>query len=177
VTELVWLRRDLRCHDHPALTRAAASARRLVPVFCFDERLLGGRHASGPRTQFMLESLAELDAWLRSRGSRLVIRRGRPEAEIVTLARQAGAARVHITTDVGSFARRRDERVARGLSAAGIEVRWHPGMFIVDELDAIRTADGAPYSVFAPFYRRWRELPRRQLAPVPAKLPPLPAGV
>ena len=28
-----------------------------MPVFCFDDRLLRGRHASGPRTQFMLESL------------------------------------------------------------------------------------------------------------------------
>jgi hypothetical protein len=27
-----------------------------VPVFCLDDGLLAGRHASGPRTQFLLES-------------------------------------------------------------------------------------------------------------------------
>ncbi len=46
---VVWYRRDLRLADHPALT-AAAECDHVVPVFCFDPRLLHGRHASGPRT-------------------------------------------------------------------------------------------------------------------------------
>ncbi len=66
---LLWLRRDLRVHDHQALLAAAAGADHLVPVFCFDDRLLHGRHASGPRTQFLLESLQDLDHSLRERGS------------------------------------------------------------------------------------------------------------
>ena len=74
MTAILWLRRDLRFHDHPALEAARAAADHLVPVFCFDERLLHGRHASGPRTQFMLECLADLDRSLRARGSRLVVR-------------------------------------------------------------------------------------------------------
>jgi hypothetical protein len=45
----VWLRRDLRLHDHPALA-AALSADRLAVVFCLDDALLHGRHASGART-------------------------------------------------------------------------------------------------------------------------------
>ncbi|MBV8991503.1 MAG: deoxyribodipyrimidine photo-lyase, partial [Solirubrobacterales bacterium] len=64
MTALLWLRRDLRVHDHPALHAALRDRDRVVPVFCLDRHLLGGRHASGPRTQFMLESLADLDASL-----------------------------------------------------------------------------------------------------------------
>jgi len=41
----------------------------VAPAFCFDDGLLTGRHASGNRTQFMLECLAELDASLRERGA------------------------------------------------------------------------------------------------------------
>ena len=70
-TALMWFRRDLRLHDHPALHAARDGADRLVCVFCFDDGLLGGRHASGPRTQFMLECLHDLDTGLRARGSRL----------------------------------------------------------------------------------------------------------
>jgi deoxyribodipyrimidine photo-lyase len=44
MTTLLWLRRDLRVHDHPALEAARAGADALVPVFCFDDRLLHGRH-------------------------------------------------------------------------------------------------------------------------------------
>ncbi len=39
-TAIVWFRRDLRVHDHPALTAAAGSADRVVPAFVLDERLL-----------------------------------------------------------------------------------------------------------------------------------------
>ena len=56
MTALVWFRRDLRVHDHPALRAALDAHERVVPVFCLDDRLLHGRHASGPRTQFLLES-------------------------------------------------------------------------------------------------------------------------
>jgi hypothetical protein len=44
---LVWFRRDLRVHDHPALSAALASHAQIVPVFCLDDRLPHGRHASG----------------------------------------------------------------------------------------------------------------------------------
>ena len=59
MTALLWLTRDLRVHDHPALRAALDGGDGVVPVFCFDDRLLGGRHASGPRTQFLLECLAD----------------------------------------------------------------------------------------------------------------------
>ena len=61
MTALVWFRRDLRVGDHPALRAALERHDRVVPVFCFDERLLAGRHRSGPRTQFLLECLEDLD--------------------------------------------------------------------------------------------------------------------
>ena len=51
MTALLWFRRDLRVADHVAL-HAAVEHDRVVPVFCLDDRLLDGRHASGPRTQF-----------------------------------------------------------------------------------------------------------------------------
>src|SRR3954449_3556025 len=97
---LVWFRRDLRVHDHPALRAALATRDEVVPVFCLDDRLLHGRHESGSRAQFLLEALADLDGSLRERGGRLVVRRGPPERELVELARAARADEVHVTGDV-----------------------------------------------------------------------------
>ena len=74
---IVWMRRDLRLQDNPALMGAAA-ADRLIPAFCFDPRLLEGRHRSGSRTQFMLDCLHDVDRSLRDLGSRVVIRHGIP---------------------------------------------------------------------------------------------------
>ncbi|MEQ8804889.1 MAG: deoxyribodipyrimidine photo-lyase, partial [Rhodospirillales bacterium] len=38
---LVWFRRDLRLADNPALARAAALRRPVVPVFILDEGMPG----------------------------------------------------------------------------------------------------------------------------------------
>jgi deoxyribodipyrimidine photo-lyase len=160
VTSILWYRRDLRLTDHVAL-HAALEGGDVVPFFCLDDRLLRGRHASGPRTQFLLESLADLDASLRARGSALVVRRGRPEREVAALAREVGARAVHCTVDVTPFARRRDARIA---------ATPHPGLLAVDEIER-------PYTVFTPFHRAWQAAPRRAVLPAPAELPPLPRAI
>ncbi len=161
MTALVWLRRELRLHDHPALEAALRSGLPVVPVFCFDDALLGGRHASGSRTRFLLECLTELEGDLLDRGSRLVLRRGRPDLELSQLARELGASELHLTADAAPFARRRQRQVAAAMAQNGVAVHAHPGLFAVDSLEPIRTSAGAPYTVFTPFHRRWSELPRR----------------
>jgi deoxyribodipyrimidine photo-lyase len=44
---IVWFRRDLRLHDHPALVTATREYEHAVPVFVLDGGLLHGRFASG----------------------------------------------------------------------------------------------------------------------------------
>jgi deoxyribodipyrimidine photo-lyase len=174
MTALVWFTRDLRVHDHPALHAAFDRADDVVPVFCFDDRLLAGRNASGPRTQFMLECLADLDERL---GGALVVRRGRPEQELPALARDAKAEEMHFSADSGPFARRRIARVTRALRKAGVESFAHPGLHAVDDLDELRTHQGRPYTVFSPFHRAWLDAPRREVVGRPQRFAPLPSAV
>jgi deoxyribodipyrimidine photo-lyase len=174
LTALLWLTRDLRVHDHPALRAALGRNEVVVPVFCLDDRLLSGRHASGPRTQFMLECLADLDRRL---GGALVIRRGPPERELTALAHDAGAREIHFTGDSGPFARRRIERVTRTLRASGVDCLGHPGLHAIDDLRALRTRAGSPYTVFSPFHRAWLDAPRRELIGRPRSIGPLPSRV
>src|SRR4051812_19789655 len=173
MTALLWLTRDLRVHDHPALHAALDGHGTVVPVFCLDDRLLYGRHRSGPRTRFLLECL---DASLRSRGSALLIRHGPPDAVLPELARAAGASAVHCSADSGPFARARAGRVGAALAAAGIALEAHPGLHGVDDLGAIATAAGRPYTVFTPFHRAWSAPPRREVLPAPDALPAVPGG-
>jgi len=150
VTALVWFRRDLRAHDHPALRAALDAHDEVVPFFCFDDRLLHGRHASGPRTQFLLECLQDLASSVP-----LVILRGRPEEEIPKLARRRGADELHFTADVSPFARRR--------RLSDLDCVGHPGLNVVDDVRSIETQGGKPYTVYSPFLRTWKELPRREV--------------
>ncbi len=145
-----------------------------MPVFCFDDRLLHGRHESGARTQFLLECLEDLDAGLRERGSSLVVRHGRSERELPELAREVGARAIHLTEDVSPFARRRGELTGRALADAGVALRPHQGLNAID-VRAIETKAGKPYTVFSPFHRTWLQIARRPLLDAPGHLPPLPA--
>ncbi len=71
------------------------------------------------------------------------MRRGRPERELPALAHECDARAVHFSADIAPFARARDDRVKRALS---IPVHEHPGTFVVDDLDEIRTTTGKPYT-------------------------------
>ena len=168
-TAIVWFRRDLRVHDHPALTAASRSADRVVPVFVLDRALLHGRFPSGPRAGFLLGCLEDLRAALRERGADLVIRIGRPERELARLAADTGAGEIHFASDISPFAMARDRRVAAAMAGAGVEVVRHPGLFVAD-VAAPRTRDGRPFTVFSPFWRAWRELPRREVHGAPRRL-------
>ena len=177
MTALLWFRRELRMHDNPVLRAALDRGQPVVPVFVFDDQLLAGRHASGPRTQFLLECLADLDGSLRELGSRLVLRRGRPEQELPALARELDVKAVLMSADVSPFATRRDRRTVDGLARAGVEVSMHPGLFAVDSLASIQTGGGDPYTVFTPFHRSWLAHPRRQVLGAPQSLPALPRRI
>ena len=174
-TALVWFRRDLRVHDHPALTAAHRECARVVPVFVLDPRVLEGRFPSANRAWFLHGCLAELRSALRHRGADLVVRTGRAEEELPALAAEAGASAVYFATDVSPFASGRDRRVAAALERVGVAVRRQPGVFVTD-VDDIRTGDGRPYSVFSPFHRAWERAPRREVHGTPRHLV-FPAGL
>jgi len=140
-------------------------------VFVFDDRLLRtGRFPSANRAAFMLGCLRELDAALRDRGARLVVRHGRPEDEIPQLAREVSARDVYFTADVSPWSRRRDQKVIDVLAEDGIRAHAEPGACVVDDPSLIRTGQGKPYTVFTPFSRAWEGERRREPAPTPRKL-------
>jgi deoxyribodipyrimidine photo-lyase len=163
-TALVWFRRDLRLHDHPPLRAALDAHERIVPVFVLEDRLLG---TSPSRTAFLLDCLRELRASL---DGKLVVVRGKPERELPELAREHGAGAVYFASDVSPFARARDDRVAGALREAGVQPRRTPGNFVAD-IGKLK-----PYAVFTPFWRAWRELPRRDVHGAPRTIP-TPAGL
>ena len=165
VTSVVWFRRDLRLHDHPALA-AAVERGPIAPLFVFDERLLNGRWRSPNRVEFMRDSLAILRDELEARGGRLHIRVGRPEVEVPRFAAEANASDVFASRDYSPFARRRDRLVAAALGSTGIAFHPRRGV-LIHEPEEIQKDDGTPFAVFTPFHRRWSALTRRAVLGAP----------
>jgi deoxyribodipyrimidine photo-lyase len=171
-TAIWWIRRDLRLHDNAALHAALDGGRRVVPAFILDERLLAVPAGSPRRNAFLFQGLAALDASLRERGSRLVVRRGDPAIELRRLVQEARAEAIVAHVDHSPFSRRRDARVA-----ADLPLTWVGGVTIQPP-ELVLRRDGSPYTVFGAFRRAWRALPPPSsggLLPAPAILPPPPA--
>jgi deoxyribodipyrimidine photo-lyase len=172
MAHVVLFTRDLRVHDHPALTAAVRAGGDVVPLFVQDPKLLG---RSPNRDRFLMGSLVDLDRSLQRRGGRLAIRGGDPVREALAIAREVGASSVHVTGDVTGYAQRREQDLLEALRPDGIELHVHPGNAVV-EPGEVRPVGKDMYSVFTPFHRAWAVAPRRGGLPAPARVT-LPAAL
>jgi deoxyribodipyrimidine photo-lyase len=166
-TALWWVRRDLRLTDNQALTAALAHALQVIPVFILDPALLGAPDAGEKRVAFLFGGLRALDADLRARGSRLIVRRGDPADELTVLLTASGADAIFAEEDYRPYTRRRDARVAEALPMHLV------GGPTVHPPEASLKADRTPYTVFTPFSRKWRDLPpprAREILPAPGRI-------
>jgi deoxyribodipyrimidine photo-lyase len=171
---IVWFRRDLRLHDHPALTDALRSGHPVVPLFVLDPRILHGRFASPNRAWFLRGALAALDADLRDRGSGLEIRFGDPREIVPAVAAEVTAASVHVSRDHAPYGIERDRTVAGRLGRSRVAFHAKRGV-LVHEPEDLLTADGRPPVRFTPFLRRWEALAPRAVLDAPAQIPAGPA--
>ena len=148
---ILWFRRDLRLHDHPALD-AAAKGGPVTALFVLDDVLL--RADAGPRTANLYRTLRSLDADLREHGGRLTVKRGRPENVIPRVAKDIGAGAVHVSEDYAPYGRARDERVEKALGDVPLVRTGSP--YAVSPGQVVKN-DGEPFKVFTPFYRAWTQ--------------------
>lgn len=92
---IVWFRQDLRLHDNESLLHALKSGIEVIPVYVFDERVFKGETRFGFkktdkfRAQFIIESIHDLRNSLQKLGSNLIVRVGKPEEELFTIAQKA----------------------------------------------------------------------------------------
>ena len=168
-TLIVLFTRDLRVSDHPALRAAAAEAEQVVPAFVLDGKLLAGPCGSPNRLSFLAASLRDLDESLRSRGARLIVRRGDPVAETLRLARETGADGIHLSDDVSGYARRRERRLREECARERIALRTFPGVTVVPAGELL-PAGGDHYRVFTPYWRAWWGAQRRAPLRAPRRL-------
>jgi len=168
-TSLAVLTRDLRVHDNPVLSAAAAAADQVVPVFVLDTSILRSAYNRPNRARFLAESLADLDTSLRDRGAGLVVRRGRWAVEVARLVEEVGAHEVHVAGDVTAYARKRLDDLA-GRLPGSVRLEVHDDALLVVPPGEVAAAGKDHMTVFTPYFRRWEKTPHRDLAPAPRTL-------
>ena len=166
---IYWFRRTLRLDDNAGLLAAAGAGKSVIPVFILDPAILTRDTTGTARTAFLFETLAALDADLRERGGRLIIRHGEPVEELTRLARETGAGAVYFARDYTPTSRARDKAVKEALRAQGVAVETFSDHLLV-EPDDVRTKTGQVYTVFTPYKRVWLEQPIAPPRDAPARI-------
>ncbi|MFJ3162842.1 cryptochrome/photolyase family protein [Streptomyces kanasensis] len=175
-TAVVLFTSDLRLHDHPPLRAALRAHGAVVPLFVRDEAVTAAGFAPPNREAFLADCLADLDAGLRRRGGRLVVRSGRVADAVAAVAAETGATEVHLAADHSGYAQHREELLRTVLAAAGRRLLVHDGVGTVVPPGDVTPHGSDHYAVFGPYFRRWSgQRPREPLAAPRAV--PVPDGV
>ncbi|HHW77147.1 MAG TPA: deoxyribodipyrimidine photo-lyase [Xanthomonadaceae bacterium] len=162
-TALIWFRRDLRLADNPALRRAAAAHERVVPVYLHTPREEAPWEPGAASRWWLHHSLAELDAALRRRGSRLIVRQGDDSlATLRDLLQETGATAVYWNRLYEPATIARDRAVKAALRADGVTAASSQAALLLEPWTLLK-ADETPYQVFTPFWKACLQ----KLAPAP----------
>ena len=146
---IVWFRNDLRLSDNPALA-AAAGKGPVLPVYILDDDT-PGEFAPGAASRWWLHhSLTRLDEAL---DGRLIILQGDAEKLIPELAADVDAAGVYWNRGYEPWQIPRDRSIKSTLQDSDYKAKSFGGSLLF-EPQSVTKADGTPYRVFTPFYRK-----------------------
>lgn len=160
MTQLVWFRNDLRTADNAALTAACGQREPVRAIFIATPGQWRQHDWSPARVQLMLGHLDDLGQHLASLGIALDM----AECDDFTASikvledhcHKHAIRQVHFNDEYGINERRRDRQVRDRLSQGNIQVHKYRDQSVAP-VGSIRTGQEAPYSVFTPFARRWRQ--------------------
>ncbi|MBY8881289.1 cryptochrome/photolyase family protein [Actinacidiphila acidipaludis] len=161
---------DLRLHDHPPLAAARAGADEVVPLFVRDQRIGRSGFAVPNRSAFLADCLAGLDAGLRDRGGRLVVRSGDVVAEVCRVVTETGADEVHLAGSPSAYAQSRERRLREELTAQGCRLTVHQEVVHAVAPGAVTPASSDHFAVFTPYFRRWSGHPLRGVLRAPRQV-------
>jgi len=155
---IFWYRRDLRLEDNAGLFYALRSGLPVLPLFIFDRYILDAlddRHDK--RVIFIHQHILRLSAQLQQLGSSILVKYGKPEDVWRQILQTYDVKAVFANRDYEPYAKERDAKIARMLSADNIPFYDYKDQCIFDRDELVKD-DGAPYTVFTPYSRKWKKL-------------------
>jgi len=127
---LVWLRNDLRLNDNPILQKAfdaAKTANNVIIVYIFDETNFEKTSLDLPktgifRTNFLLESVTDLQKQLQSYGSDLFVYKGKTEEILLNLTQKLEIKTIFSSKEITFEETNLENKVKEAVSKLNVKV-------------------------------------------------------
>ncbi|MBU4433591.1 MAG: DNA photolyase family protein, partial [Alphaproteobacteria bacterium] len=167
---LLWLRKDLRLADNPALNAAIATGRPVIPLYILDATP-GVRPMGAASLWWLDKSLAALARDIEGRGGRLILRSGPAASVLAGLIAETGAAGVVWNRLYDKACIDRDAAIKADLRGQGLACEsFNAGL--LNEPWTVKNGSGEGYKVFTPYWRAARaQIGEVFVTPPPAALP------
>ncbi|WP_018872849.1 deoxyribodipyrimidine photo-lyase [Thioalkalivibrio sp. ALJ16] len=153
---LVWLRRDLRLADQPALHAAAARGAPVIPVFIHAPEEEAPWQPGAASNWWLHHSLQAMAAEFEQAGSPLILRAGPSLDTLRALIAETGAEAVYWNRLYDPACVLRDQDIKAGLRADGLDVHSFNAALLLEPWE-VETGQGRPYRVFSPFWKACRQ--------------------
>lgn len=147
---IVWFRQDLRVADNPAFSAATDTGSPVLPVYILDDANAGHWKMGAASRWWLHQSLRSLNESL---GGHLRFLRGDASEMLTRLAERLDAAGIYWNRCYEPWRVDRDRRIKTELQKNGRTVASFDGSLLFEPQD-VSKADGSPYKVFTPFYRK-----------------------
>ncbi len=171
VTSIVWLRRDLRVDDNPALS-AAADRGAVVAVYIYAPKEEQPWAAGAASRAWLHRSLTVFAQQLKDLGIELNIFHGDSVEVLKRVISETGADMVYYNRRYEPEGISRDRKVESALTAKGVQVRSFKSALIFEPHE-IENRSGKPFRVFTPFYKHClTRLTKTKAARLPPRLEP-----
>ena len=175
-TAIVWLRRDLRLADNPALHLALVRGERPVPLYVHSPGEEGPWPSGAASRWWLHHSLTSLDRQFRILGGGLILARGDSLSVLRAAAQAAGAEAVYWNRLYDPACVARDSRIKQALRGEGLRCESLKANVLFEPWE-LATGAREPYRVFTAFWRKAAaQLGQEPPLPAPTALPPLPEG-
>ena len=145
-------RRDYRLEDNIGLLEALNKSIHVIPIFIFTpEQLIKNKYKSDNCVQFMIESLDDLDEYLRKKGSRMFYFFGKPHEVVNKLIKKLDVDAIFVNRDYTPYSKDRDMKIQKVCDKNKIKFESFEDV-LLQPVETIRSGSGEIYSKFTPFY-------------------------
>jgi len=159
---IIWFRQDLRIKDNPALTDSLKHSI-VYPIYILDDVNARDYEMGAASKIWLHNSLNNLNKNL---GEKLSIFRGDPIDILLKIVKSNHVKHVFWNRCYEPWRIKRDKKIKKTLEESNVKTHSSNGSLLWEPWEVLK-ADGTPYKVFTPFYRRGclgSQPPRRPLS-------------
>jgi deoxyribodipyrimidine photo-lyase len=154
---IVWIRRDFRFHDNPAIFEAVSRGQPVLLLYVFDTTVEGALVEGGASRVWLERSLDCFGSQAAQRGFGWIIREGSPLDVLKTVFRETTATHLFWNRRYEPAGVKADGEIKEVLELEGVPVTTCRGNLLVEPWQLLNKKE-RPFQVFTPYWQAFEEL-------------------